>query len=410
MFVFALASTLFLCCDSLQLTTPVFSAFSKYGEYYLNLSVGAQTFRVQIDTGSADLGIPQYGCTTCSSHDDKRYQPKSSPSAQPITCSQGKAMNLTCHPCHYHRQCAMSISYEDDSGFAADLWNDTVTFESYGKTHEITVQAVVGGLYKSNPKNPMQPKSIDGILGLAYSTVSSANTLTPLDYLLKQHANELDDVFALCLDSKKGGSFMIGSPDNNPYYESIANLQWTPLLKETYYPVDLQAIYVGDNKVDVAPAVYNRGDAIVDSGSTDITLPRAAYDAFRGSMQHQCEETTTNNRSRLVGVCVDEKGKKLAKGSGMFYGDCFTLSMDDILAFPTLTFQLGGGVRLPLKPNMYIRSGASYCDDLNQVTLAIDSGAVADGTLLGDVFMQSWLTIFDRKHKRVGFAPASTHC
>jgi hypothetical protein len=30
-----------------QLTVPVFSAFSKYGEYYLNLSIGepAQTFR-----------------------------------------------------------------------------------------------------------------------------------------------------------------------------------------------------------------------------------------------------------------------------------------------------------------------------------------------------------------------------
>ena len=237
-------------------------------EYYLNLSIGvpAQTFRVQIDTGSADLGVPGWGCKTCNPHLDKRYVPKQSNTARAISCTQGKAMNLTCHPCHYG-QCAMSITYEDDSGFAADLWQDTVAFESEG-SQNTSVTAIVGGLYKSNPKNPMQPKSIDGILGLAYRSESSANNLTPLDYLIAEHANDLDNVFALCLNSMKGGKFMIGSPDGDPYYKNLHGVQWTPLLQQTFYPVDLQAVYVGDRKIEVDPSVYNRGDAIVDSGST----------------------------------------------------------------------------------------------------------------------------------------------
>lgn len=35
--------------------------------------------------------------------------------------------------------------------------------------------------------------------------------------------------------------------------------------------------------------------------------------------------------------------------------------------------------------------------------LGFDKGAVTDGTILGDTFMEGFLTIFDREGKRVGF-------
>jgi hypothetical protein len=161
----------------------------------------------------------------------------------------------------------MEISYEDDSGFSADLWMDVVAFESsesYGEKSGITVQAVVGGLYFDHRKNPMQPKSIDGIIGLAYRSVSSANTLTPLDYLVRDDKYEIDDVFSLCLDSKVGGMMIIGSPDSDPQYQSYDDVQWTPLTKETYYPVEMKGMLVGRTKVDVDESVFNNGDAIVD--------------------------------------------------------------------------------------------------------------------------------------------------
>jgi hypothetical protein len=357
---------------------------------------------VQIDTGSADLGIPAWGCNSCITHDDKRYVPKQSETAIPITCADGAAMNLTCSPCHYHKQCAMTISYEDNSGFSADLWKDKVSFES---TNSAATTAVVAGLYKDHRKNPMQPKMIDGIIGLAYHTVSSANTMTPLDYLVQDHSSSIDDVFALCLDSKSGGKLLIGSPNSDPYYKSMKNIQWANLLKKTYYPVNMTAFYVGKQRVNVAPSVYNRGDAIVDSGSTDITLPREAFDSFRDLMVEQCKKG-----KGLIGICQDEQGRKIQPGRGLFAGLCYTMSDKDIQSFPTLHVRLSDDISLPIVPSMYIRSGASYCDDLNQVGIAIDSGAVADGTLLGDVFMQGYLTIFDRKHDKIGFAPARDYC
>ena len=296
----------------------------------------------------------------------------------------------------------MKISYEDDSGFSANLFWDRVSFES---SSPVSFNAVVAGLYLDHRKNPMQPTIIDGIIGLAYRTVSNANTLTPLDYLIQSHHSELDNVFALCLDSKTGGSMTIGSPTNDPFYKSLKDVQWSPLLKETYYPVNMTALYVGTQRIDVAPDVFVRGDAIVDSGSTDVTLPRTAYDALRTSIFALCNQGTD-----LIGICHDEQGHKIPSGQGLFAGLCYTLSEKEIAQFPTLYVRLGKDVSLPIEPSMYIRGGASYCDDKSQVGLAIDSGAVGDGTLLGDIFMQGFMTIFDRENKRIGFAPAADHC
>ena len=373
----------------------------------MNISIGStslsQTFRVQIDTGSSDLGIPESGCTTCNKHTDRRYTPHDSSTASVINCTHESLPDLVCHPCHHHSQCAMTISYEDDSGFEADLWMDQVAFEA---ERTIYVDAVVAGLYKDHRRNPMQPTSIDGILGLAYQSESSANTRTPLDYLIASSATKLDDVFALCLDSKDGGVMKIGSPPGDPFYASHHNvIQWSPLLNKTFYPVNMTSFYVGPHRLNVEPAVYTRGDAIIDSGSTDITLPRAAFDAFRNLMVAQCHQGND-----LVGICHDESGHKIQPGGGMFQSLCYSLTTTQIQAFPILYVHLGDNVSLPISPNIYVRGGASYCDDPKQVTLGIDSGAVADGTLLGDIFMESYFTVFDRTHQRIGFAPADQFC
>lgn len=396
--------TLYPLTNAEQLSVPIFSAFSKYGEYYLNISIGSsQNFRCQIDTGSSDLGIPEFGCTTCNKHTDRRYAPRHSSTASAINCTHESLPDLVCHPCHHHSQCAMTISYEDDSGFSADLWWDRFAFESIER--KIYVDAVVAGLYKDHRRNPMQPTSIDGILGLAYQSVSSANTKTPLDYLIANHS-EVDDIFAFCLDSKDGGVMKIGSPPGDPFYSSPHNaIQWSPLLNKTFYPVNMTSFAVGQNRLNVEPSVYTRGDAIVDSGSTDITLPRAAFDAFRDLMVAQCQ-----HGNNLVGICHDETGHKIQPGAGMFQGLCYSLNTTQIEAFPTLHVRLGDNVSLPLSPNIYVRGGASYCDDPDQVTLGIDSGAVADGTLLGDIFMEGFFTIFDRKNQRIGFAPPDQFC
>ena len=81
----------------------------------------------------------------------------------------------------------------------------------------------------------------------------------------------------------------------------------------------------------------------------------------------------------------------------------------DILKFPMLTVQLENNVDLVLKPNMYMRNGGVFCDD-GLYTIGIDSGSVTGGTLLGDTFMSSFLTIFDRGNKHIGFVDRELAC
>ena len=86
-FVFVVGCQRHHCTDALswgELAVPLYSYFSKEGEYYLNVSIGTppRQFLLQLDTGSADLGIPKWGCKSCTRHANRRYVPsKSSTSA-----------------------------------------------------------------------------------------------------------------------------------------------------------------------------------------------------------------------------------------------------------------------------------------------------------------------------------------
>ena len=176
-------------------------------------------------------------------------------------------------------------------------------------------------------------------------------------------------------------------------------------MKDTYYVVKLLDFRVNNQSIGVDPSVYNRGDAIVDSGSTSLTLPRTAFDAFRDTMLNSC----SNNETQLIGVCVDSEGKKIEPGRGIFEGLCYKMGEADILKYPMLTVQLENNVDLVLKPNMYMRNGGVFCDD-GLYTIGIDSGSVTGGTLLGDTFMSSFLTIFDRGNKHIGFVDRELAC
>ena len=70
------------------------------------------------------------------------------------------------------------------------------------------------------------------------------------------------------------------------------------------------------------------------------------------------------------------------------------------LKFLNCVLELWGSCALALEKFPFLQflqqQLATVYDDPKQVTLGIDSGAVADGTLLGDIFMESFFTVFDR--------------
>ena len=72
---------------------------------------------------------------------------------------------------------------------------------------------------------------------------------------------------------------------------------------------------------------------------------------------------------------------------------------------PTISFQLNG-IMVSLTPHQYIQRYDSYKYD-SQYCLAIKSTSLNRVSILGDTFMKTVYTIFDRKNKRIGFVSTS---
>lgn len=116
--------------------------------WYMTLDIGSarQTFHVvrelhslrslrltrrlqQVDTGSSDLGVPDVTCGRCGRHKDAPWSPLKDPWASPAGCSEGP---LSCSgdlggQC-VDSQCGYTITYEDNTGYSALLYNDSVVF------------------------------------------------------------------------------------------------------------------------------------------------------------------------------------------------------------------------------------------------------------------------------------------
>ena len=389
-----------------EIAVPLYSYFSKDGEYYLNVSIGAppNTFLLQIDTGSSDLGIPKWGCTSCTRHADNRYVPSNSKTSHAVNCS---APNLVCKPCH-ENICSYEISYADSSGYSAQIYTDAMSLAGSSSSTKVE-NAYIGAIYEDHLKNPTQPINLDGIIGVAYSSISSSGAKTIIDTMYDNGIIK-SNMFSICMHKDTGGMLYLGANDaikrsadsndndNNSNDINGVKIQWTKIMKETYYVVNLLDFRINNISIGVNPSVYNRGDAIVDSGSSSFTLPRTAFDAFRDLMLTYCN----NSATQLIGVCIDNDGNKIEPGRGVFQGLCYEMNEDDISTYPILTIQLENNVDLLLKPQMYMRNGGVFCDS-RMYTIGIDSGSVTGGTLLGDTFMSSFLTIFDREHRQIGF-------
>ena len=141
-----------------------------------------------------------------------------------------------------------------------------------------------------------------------------------------------------------------------------------------------------------------------------FTLPRTAFDAFRDLLYTYCDDDGRNSsKGQLIGVCVDNNGNKIEPGRGIFEGLCYKMTVEDIMQYPIVSVQFDNNVVLNLKPINYMRDGGVFCSN-GEYTIGIDSGAVSGGTLLGDTFMSSFLTVFDRENKQIGFIDSEIAC
>ncbi|KAG3289439.1 gastricsin-like [Ictidomys tridecemlineatus] len=297
--------------------------------YFGEISIGTppQNFLVLFDTGSSNLWVPSVYC-------------------QSQAC----------------RRCPLCAS------------PSTLLSTSFSlSVQSIQVPNQEFGLSEQEPGTNFVYAQFDGIMGLAYPTLSEGGATTALQGMLQVDALS-SPMFSVYLSnqegSEDGGAVIFGGVDESLYTGQIF---WAPVTRELYWQIGIQEFYVGEE----ASGWCSQGcQAMVDTGTSLLTVPQQYL-------------------SSLLQAIGAQEGEY-----GQFFVNC-----NDVQNLPTFTFIING-VQFPLPPSAYILNENGYCLVGLEATY-VSSGNGQPFWILGDVFLRSYYSVFDMANNRVGFATAA---
>ncbi|XP_072194194.1 pepsin A [Excalfactoria chinensis] len=328
---------------------PVLTATESYepmtnymdASYYGTISIGTpqQDFTVIFDTGSSNLWVPSIYCksSACSNH--HLFNPSKS--------STYVSTNETVY-----------IAYGTGS-MSGILGYDTVAVSN------IDVKNQIFGLSETEPGSFFYYCNFDGILGLAFPSISSSGATPVFDNMMNQDlvAQDLFSVY-LSKDGKSGSFVLFGGID--PEY-TTGGIYWVPLSAETYWQITMDRVTVGGKYV----ACFFTCQAIVDTGTSLLVMPQGAY----------------NRVIRDLGVSSDGE-----------------INCNDISKLPDVTFHINGhAFTLPASDYVLNEEGSCSLGFENMGTPT----ELGEQWILGDVFIRKYYVIFDRGNNKVGFSPLS---
>ncbi|XP_042361056.1 napsin-A [Plectropomus leopardus] len=321
-------------------------------QYFGMISIGTppQDFTVLFDTGSSNLWVPSIHCAfldlACWLH--RRYNSKKSSTF---------IKNGTEFSIQYGRGSL--------SGFISE---DTVSVAGLPIPGQQFGEAV------KQPGITFAVARFDGVLGMAYPSISVANVTPVFDTamaakLLPQNIFS----FYISRDPKAavGGELVLGGTDPQYY---TGDLHYVNVTRKAYWQIEMSGVGVG-NQLTLCKAGCQ---AIVDTGTSLIVGPVQEVRALQ----------------KAIGA--------LPLLMGEYWIDC-----NRIPSLPVISFNIGG--------KMFNLTGEDYVVKESQMGYSIClSGFIAMDIpppagplwILGDVFIRRYYTVFDRNADRVGFAPA----
>mmetsp|Transcript_3316 Transcript_3316/g.4606 ORF Transcript_3316/g.4606 Transcript_3316/m.4606 type:complete len:387 (-) Transcript_3316:405-1565(-) len=311
-------------------------------QYYGSISAGTpgQTVDVIFDTGSSNLWIVNYK-PRFSSHSYYDHSKSSTYVANGSTF----AIEYGSGP--------VSGFYSRDTIQVGD----TVTLENY-LFAEANVTSGLGVSFLASV--------FDGILGLAWPSISVDTVQTPLQAMVA--TNLLDEnVFAFSLGDEANGELVFGGVDEDAY---VGDFTYIPLSQQTYWEITLDDVLLGSNT-----SMTTATKAIIDSGTSLLAGPTDEVSAIATAL-----------------------GAKAVGSTGEYFIDC------DADA-PDISFKLGD-TEFPLSLSDYVIADGTSCL-LGMMGIDIDE-PVGPLWILGDVFMRKYYVKFDIDNVQVGIATAAS--
>ncbi|XP_030077410.1 gastricsin [Microcaecilia unicolor] len=314
--------------------------------YYGEISIGTppQNFLVLFDTGSSNLWVASTYC-------------------QSQACTNHPLFNPSQSSTYTSNQAQFSIAYGTGS-LTGILGYDTVTIENIA----ITQQEF--GLSSNEPGTNFVYAQFDGILGLAYPSLSVEGATTVMQGMMQQNLIN-QAVFSFYLSGQEntasGGILVFGGVDSNYY---TGQIYWTPVTQQEYWQIGIQGFSVNGR----ATGWCSQGcQAIVDTGTSLLTAPQQVFSTL---MEYIGAEQNSN-------------------------GD-YAVSCSNIQNLPTLSFTISG-VSFPLPPSGYVLQNNGACTvGIMPTYLPSQNGQPL--WILGDVFLREYYSVYDVSNNQVGFA------
>ncbi|PIO68046.1 eukaryotic aspartyl protease [Teladorsagia circumcincta] len=323
---------------------------SDYGdyEYVGNITIGTpnQQFVVVLDTGSANLWVPETACDTSCNKKNKF-----------VSASSSTFVKST-------KTWTIQYGSGDAKGV---LGTDTIKFGG-SNDQQLVVPTTTFGL-ATHISSDFKNDPTDGILGLAFTSLAVDKVVPPLINAINQ--NLLDQpLFTVWMEHRgklegaPGGIFTYGAIDTTNCGPITA---YQPLSSATYFQFKMAAIGMGSYK---SSKVY---EVISDTGTSFIGGPKAVTDA-------------------------------LAAAAGAKYSileESYTIPCD--ANPPTLDVTIGSNVYSIDPVNYIVSAGAKKC---LFAIFPFEFGGFGPSWILGDPFIRQFCNIYDIGQKRMGFAPS----
>lgn len=316
--------------------------------YFGDITIGSpkQTLSVIFDTGSANLMVPGTGCHTVGCIVHERYNESHSSTAKRVSCEEG----LDSTSIHYGSGSVEGHCVEDDI-CVGGVCSRGVLIDSDESSRE------------------MAAWTSDGILGLALPKMARG----PAFSLLGRMGERRDlkaPVFSVFLSDSDQEMSEVTFGEVNLEHAS-SELVWVPLSREEpgYWQISIDDVVLGGQRQNTCQGCQ----VVVDTGTSELSGPSLVMARLRHQLgvQEDC-----SNYDRL----------------------------------PRLGFLVAGGHVLNMEPRDYLNRREHPNNATSECQLAFMDLDIPPPTgplfIFGVPFLQRFLTAYDLRGRRVGFAEA----
>ncbi|XP_017089779.2 lysosomal aspartic protease [Drosophila bipectinata] len=332
-------------------------------EFYGDIQIGCQSFKILFDTASANLWVPSSKCEEAVCQQHNQYNSSE--------CSSYIA-NGTSFQIQYATRVTEDVILK---GFLS-----TDTLEIAGLTVKNQTFAEIVTL----PESVFNRSHFDGILGLGLEQIAIGGVTPPFYNMIAQGLVD-QPIVSLSLtrnasDPSNGGKVLLGGSDPTLY---SGCLTYVPLSVVGYWQITVGSFSLGCSK-----EICSKFEAIIDAGTSLIVVPACALKKI----------------NKILGI------KSSDKRDGVY-----TINCNKITSLPDITINIGRK-DFTLKPSDYILNYSGTCVS-GFTSLAGGAQDINIGSednccspwVLGDIFLSTFYIQLDYEYKRIAIGSRVTN-